>query len=555
MPLPPGCLLHSLILHTHVEGEYANGMRSQGKYVSGDGSIEYSGQWRDDLRHGTGTFYQRGLYRYTGLWKEDVRDGHGQCEYSDGSKYTGEWKNNLRHGKGELRHPNGDRFLGTFELGEMEGTGGAMYDNGDKYNGNWKEGKRHGAGRCVYAGGDLYEGEWRDDVREGKGQCKYKNGDRYQGMWKQNRRHGYGVCFFKDGTCFRGDWEDDCWVQSAADPSRTKVFGPGLLRAVAGVEASFGIQAYDEDGNKRLSGDDEFTVLVQHGDGSTTWGHVDDNGDGTYIASYTPTVAGAAELLVTLGADEPVSTSPFTLNIRAGVPSAKKLIMTGSGHRTAVRYGAATSTLVLHDAFGNRCPKSDASVTITAALTNQAGIDVPTILEDVGDGTYALSYTPQAIGFHRLNIYFNGVALVDCPFSVKVTAAPAIAGTNAHSKLEVLVNDEPVPDTITTWEKIAAEEFAADGDDDGWDSEPEEVETEEERYAREHPDVPIVENLEDLWKVGKVQKAMREANQRRKERELALITKRIAYSSSPSSPTSSGPTTAAATPVPAGGFD
>ena len=144
---------------------------------------------------------------------------------------------------------------------------------------------------------------------------------------------------------------------------------------------------------------------------------------------------------------------------------------------------------------------------------------------------------------------------MDCPFSVKVTAAPAIAGTNAHSKLEVLVNDEPVPDTITTWEKIAAEEFAADGDDDGWDSEPEEVETEEERYAREHPDVPIVENLEDLWKVGKVQKAMREANQRRKERELALITKRIAYSSSPSSPTSSGPTTAAATPVPAGGFD
>ena len=54
-------------------------------------------------------------------------------------------------------------------------------------------------------------------------------------------------------------------MQSAADPARTKVFGPGTLRAVAGEQASFGIQAYDEDGNKRLSGDDDFTVRIECG--------------------------------------------------------------------------------------------------------------------------------------------------------------------------------------------------------------------------------------------------------------------------------------------------
>ena len=32
-------------------------------------------------------------------------------------------------------------------------------------------------------------------------------------------RHGYGVCSYADGTKFRGEWEDDCWLQSTADPT------------------------------------------------------------------------------------------------------------------------------------------------------------------------------------------------------------------------------------------------------------------------------------------------------------------------------------------------
>ena len=77
-------------------------MRSQGKYVSSDASIEYVGQWKDDQRHGNGTFFQKGLYRYTGEWKEDLRDGEGHCIYSDGTEYKGYWISNLQHGKGTL---------------------------------------------------------------------------------------------------------------------------------------------------------------------------------------------------------------------------------------------------------------------------------------------------------------------------------------------------------------------------------------------------------------------------------------------------------------------
>ena len=260
------------------------------------------------------------------------------------------------------------------------------------------------------------------------------------------------------------------------------------------------------------------------------WGSVEDNQDGTYIATYTCTLAGPAALTVTLGADEPVSTSPFGIDVAPGPPSLRHLRLVGTGHREAVRHDLASTTLVLHDAFGNRCARGAGRGAVEAALTDQAGAAVPIQVEDLRDGTYSLRFSPRGVGYHRLNVLFDGSPLPDCPFSVRVTSAPAIlaaADAAAPAGEERLVAEEPVPDTITAWEKIAAEEFAADGDGDGWESDDGEVETEEERYAREHPDVPVVENLEDLWKVGKVQRAMREASVKKKERELAQITKRI----------------------------
>ena len=41
-------------------------------FVSGDGAMEYRGQWRGILRHGQGTLFQKDLFKYTG-----VRDREG----------------------------------------------------------------------------------------------------------------------------------------------------------------------------------------------------------------------------------------------------------------------------------------------------------------------------------------------------------------------------------------------------------------------------------------------------------------------------------------------
>ena len=71
-----------------------------------------------------------------------------------------------------------------------------------------------------------------------------------QGEWESDMRHGYGVCTYADGSKYRGEWEEDCWLQSTADPALTKVFGPGLSRGIAGEPTMFCIEARDELTNK-----------------------------------------------------------------------------------------------------------------------------------------------------------------------------------------------------------------------------------------------------------------------------------------------------------------
>ena len=67
--------------------------------------------------------------------------------------------------------------------------------------------------------------------------------DFYAGHWQAGQRQGQGLCKFADGTKFLGEWEEDCWLQSVAEPSLSRVCGKGLTRCVAGCPTMFFIQA------------------------------------------------------------------------------------------------------------------------------------------------------------------------------------------------------------------------------------------------------------------------------------------------------------------------
>lgn len=63
------------------------------------------------------------------------------------------------------------------------------------------------------------------------------------------------------------------------------------------------------------------------------------------------------------------------------------------------------------------------------------------------------------------------------------------------------------------WERIARDAFCSvDGNMDGWSSDGED-ETPEDKFSKAHPDVPVIDKLEDLWKVGQLQKKRKQQQQ------------------------------------------
>lgn len=503
---------------SYYQGEYANNQRIRGTFVSADGKVQYEGTWKKGARHGKGTFHQVGLYKYTGDWSDDQRHGRGTCVYADGSTYEGEWMDDLRHGKGKFTTPSGEVYEGDWHLDLQHGKGQCVLDSGEKYVGEWNQGMRHGLGKCQFTNGDKYEGEWKDGKRHGKGKCYCANGDKYQGHWAHDRRHGYGVCHFHDGTKFRGEWDNGVWLQSSADPEFSKVKGPGISRAIAGENARFFIEARDELRNRRLNGGDEFAVYLLGP--NRVQATVKDNEDGTYDVEYKAEVAGQYQLHIMIGADEPVAESPYPVRVLPNKPSPRQCTLGGANYSHAKRHNLSEFSVEAKDKFGNRCFSVE-ELPVEVRIIAPSGADIPVGVQEKG-GKWVVTYTPTVAGYFRIEIHSSGALLGASPYSLLVTEAGALTEDDLQATKEGSMEDR-----MAVWEAIAKIEYAADGNLDGWDSEKEEEETADDKYARAHPDVPVIENLEDLWKVGKVQKEIKEAKRKEKEKKLQSMKSKL----------------------------
>lgn len=81
---------------------------------------------------------------------------------------------------------------------------------------------------------------------------------------QDDKRHGYGRCTYPDGRVFEGAWEGGSWVQTQAHPNKTQVECPPTLRAhPAGGTLELVITAYDEEGQRRLSGGDRVVARLE----------------------------------------------------------------------------------------------------------------------------------------------------------------------------------------------------------------------------------------------------------------------------------------------------
>ena len=80
--------------------------------------------------------------KYVGEYKNDKKHGHGSFSYSNGDKYVGQWKDGKRHGKGTATFANGDNYIAEFKDGKEHGKG--IFNRpkkGQKLYGEWKNGE------------------------------------------------------------------------------------------------------------------------------------------------------------------------------------------------------------------------------------------------------------------------------------------------------------------------------------------------------------------------------------------------------------------------------
>ncbi len=115
----------------------------------------------------TGAFVKVNEFSYKGEFKNGKRDGVGILVVLNrkyyGDSYTGSFKENLMHGSGTYKFRNGDIYIGSFRDGRRNGTGTLVYKNGDKYEGGFVDDKRHGTGIFYLASGLRHEGIWKED--------------------------------------------------------------------------------------------------------------------------------------------------------------------------------------------------------------------------------------------------------------------------------------------------------------------------------------------------------------------------------------------------------
>ena len=86
----------------------------------------------------------------------------GEETYDNGT-YNGFFKNNKKHGHGTYYYKSGDKYSGQWNRGNKHGQGSYTWKSGIKYVGQWKKNNMHGQGTKTYKNGKIERGTWEND--------------------------------------------------------------------------------------------------------------------------------------------------------------------------------------------------------------------------------------------------------------------------------------------------------------------------------------------------------------------------------------------------------
>lgn len=124
--------------------------------------MSYEGTYLGTMKHGYGKLRMSGS-TYEGEFRDDLKSGSGVLTWDDGRQYRGQFENGVFHGQAVMTWPDGRRYRGQYADDRKHGEGTFAWADGRRYQGQWVVGKRHGVGVYTNAKGFTRTGTWQLD--------------------------------------------------------------------------------------------------------------------------------------------------------------------------------------------------------------------------------------------------------------------------------------------------------------------------------------------------------------------------------------------------------
>ncbi|XP_020936382.1 filamin-A isoform X1 [Sus scrofa] len=192
------------------------------------------------------------------------------------------------------------------------------------------------------------------------------------------------------------------------DASKVKCSGPGLERATAGEAGQFHVDCSS-------AGSAELTIEIRSEAGLPAEVHIQDHGDGTHTITYIPLCPGAYTVTIKYGG-QPVPNFPSKLQVEPAVDTSGVQCY-GPGVEGQGVFREATTEFSV-DA---RALTQTGGPHVKARVANPSGNLTETYVQDRGDGTYKVEYTPYEEGLHSVDVTYDGSPVPSSPFQVPVT--------------------------------------------------------------------------------------------------------------------------------------
>ena len=157
----------------------------------------YEGSLNNNEFDGYGE-YRSPSYNYFGYFSCGKKSGKGKLEdFVKKLEYSGDFKNNMKDGFGEEKYLDGSIYIGQFKQGMKNGKGNLILGGGKNYgySGMFKDDKIWGKGKFKWNENKEYIGEWEDDEISGYGIIR--EGKMWHvGFFKHNLKEGFGANFY-----------------------------------------------------------------------------------------------------------------------------------------------------------------------------------------------------------------------------------------------------------------------------------------------------------------------------------------------------------------------